>query len=63
MTGEWKGNIVENFRIEADEEKDTMELYCTLRNNIYWSDGVQMTSDDVCLCGSTILNLIRRLIL
>ena len=44
---EWKGNIVENFRIEADEEKDTMELYCTLRNNIYWSDGVQMTSDDV----------------
>ncbi len=44
---EWKGNIVEEFRVEADEENDTMELYCRLRNNIFWSDGVQMTSDDV----------------
>lgn len=44
---EWKGNIVETFKVEADEENDSLELYCTLRNNIYWSDGVQMTSDDM----------------
>ncbi len=44
---EWKGNIIESFRIETDEVNNTMELFCTLRNNIYWSDGVQMTSDDV----------------
>ena len=44
---EWKGNIVEKFTVAADEEKDSMELICTLRNNIFWSDGVQMTSDDV----------------
>ena len=44
---QWRGNIVENFKIVTDEEKNTMELYCTLRDNIYWSDGVQMTSNDV----------------
>ena len=44
---EWKGNIIESFKVETDEIKNTMELICTLRNNIYWSDGVQMTSDDV----------------
>ena len=44
---EWRGNIIEIFEVIADEEKDTMELLCTLRNNIYWSDGIQMTSDDV----------------
>ena len=46
-TREWSGNIVEKYEVVFDEVKDTMELRCTLRNNIYWSDGVQMTADDV----------------
>ncbi len=44
---EWKGNIIEDYSVEFDETKDTMELLCTLRSNIFWSDGIQMTSDDV----------------
>lgn len=46
-TREWSGNIIDDFEILFDEENDTMELFCTLRSNIYWSDGVQMTADDV----------------
>ncbi len=46
-TREWQGNIVEKYEVVFDEIEDTMELRCTLRNNIYWSDDVQMTADDV----------------
>ena len=46
-TREWQGNIVEEYEVVFDEEADTMELRCTLRSNIFWSDGVQMTADDV----------------
>lgn len=44
---EWKGEIIEDFEIIFDENADTMELLCTLRSNIFWSDGVQMTTDDI----------------
>lgn len=46
-TKEWSGNIVESYRVETDLEHDTMDLYCRLRSNILWSDGVRMTADDV----------------
>ncbi|MDR3200809.1 MAG: ABC transporter substrate-binding protein [Spirochaetales bacterium] len=43
---EWSGRIIESFEVVADEARDTMELRCRLRN-ISWSDGVQMTADDM----------------
>ena len=46
-TKEWSGNIVESYRVETDLEHDTIDLYCRLRSNILWSDGVRMTADDV----------------
>jgi peptide/nickel transport system substrate-binding protein len=44
---EWSGRIIESFEVVADEKNDAMELRCRLRDNIYWSDGVQMTADDM----------------
>jgi len=46
-TKEWTGYLVKDFEVKIDIEKDSMELVCELRDNIYWSDGVQMTADDV----------------
>ncbi|MDR3199902.1 MAG: ABC transporter substrate-binding protein [Spirochaetales bacterium] len=44
---EWSGRVIESFEVVADEANDKMELRCLLRSNIYWSDGVQMTADDM----------------
>lgn len=46
-TKEWSGNIVRDFTVITDTENDRMELKCRLRDDIYWSDGVRMTADDV----------------
>ncbi|MCL1818693.1 MAG: ABC transporter substrate-binding protein [Spirochaetaceae bacterium] len=44
---EWSGRIIESFEIAADEKNDAMELRCRLRDPLFWSDGVQMTADDM----------------
>ena len=46
-TKEWSGNIVESYKVTTDIENDRMDLYCKLHDNIYWSDGVKMTAEDV----------------
>lgn len=46
-TKEWSGNLVESYQVITDSDADRMELRCHLRENIFWSDGVQMTADDV----------------
>ena len=46
-TREWKGFQVKKYEVKLDEANDSMELVCELRDDIYWSDGVQMTADDV----------------
>jgi peptide/nickel transport system substrate-binding protein len=46
-TREWSGHLVESFEVVADEGADTMELRCRLREDVFWSDGVQMTADDM----------------
>ena len=46
-TKEWSGNMVESYNVVTDKKNDTMELHCRLRDNIYWSDGVKMTAEDV----------------
>ncbi len=49
---EWKERIA-SFKISVDEEKDTMDVLCTLRDDLYWSfykdskPKVKVTSDDV----------------
>ncbi|MBO7094430.1 MAG: ABC transporter substrate-binding protein [Spirochaetia bacterium] len=46
-TKEWSGNIVESYNVTTDLEHDRMDLHCRLRDDIYWSDGVKMTAEDV----------------
>ena len=46
-TREWTGFLVDSFEIRVDEKRDFMELVCRLRDGIFWSDGVQMTADDM----------------
>jgi peptide/nickel transport system substrate-binding protein len=46
-TREWKGQLIDSFEIVVDETRNSMELLCRLRDNVFWSDGVQMTADDM----------------
>ncbi|MCF7928780.1 MAG: ABC transporter substrate-binding protein, partial [Spirochaetales bacterium] len=46
-TQQWEGNLIEDFSIDVYPDQDKLDLNCKLRNGVYWSDGVQMTADDV----------------
>ncbi len=46
-TRTWKGFLIDTFEVKVNKEHDKMELICTLRKDVYWSDGVQMTADDI----------------
>ena len=46
-TKQWSGNIVESYQVITDKEHDKLDLHCRLRDDIYWSDGVKMTAEDV----------------
>ncbi|MDA3851919.1 MAG: hypothetical protein PF447_11700, partial [Spirochaetaceae bacterium] len=41
ITGEWSGRLIESWEVKVLEETGEMEMICKLRDNIYWSDGVQ----------------------
>jgi len=43
----WKGHLVKKFEVVFDEAKNSMELVCELRGDVFWSDGTQMSADDV----------------
>ncbi|MDC7123929.1 MAG: ABC transporter substrate-binding protein [Spirochaetales bacterium] len=44
---EWEGNIVDSWQTKVINTTGEMELICKLKDEIFWSDGVQMTADDV----------------
>ena len=46
-TNEWTGVLVKKYEIKMDKEKDSLELICELKDDIYYHDGVQMTADDI----------------
>jgi peptide/nickel transport system substrate-binding protein len=46
-TREWKGFQLKSYEVKENSDGHPMELVCELRDDIYWSDGVQMTADDV----------------
>jgi len=46
-TREWKGRLFRDFKVVTDEKTDTMTLTATLNPGVMWSDGIQVTADDV----------------
>ena len=44
---EWSGWLIDTFEVKVDPEKNTMDLVCKLKDDVFWSDGVQMTADDM----------------
>jgi len=50
-TREWKAQAAD-FKIETDDEKGTLTLHCTIRDDMYWTyfgsdEKIPVTSDDV----------------
>ncbi len=44
---EWSGWLIDTFEVKENAAEDRMELVCRLKDGVFWSDGVQMTADDM----------------